>query len=72
MKNPASRTIDKSDIKKYLNNYSDFSFEIKVLEKLGSLGFNCQHSGLYEDPVTKKTVRKTRLVKRVKSLFLGW
>lgn len=47
--------IQKSDIEDYLNNYSDFSFEIKVLQKLCSLGFSCEHSGTYEDPITKKT-----------------
>jgi hypothetical protein len=28
--------IQKKDIEEYLNNYSDFSFEIKVLKKLTS------------------------------------
>jgi hypothetical protein len=47
--------IEKTDIEQYLNNYSDFSFEVKVLKTLTSLGFNCKHSGTYEDPITKKT-----------------
>jgi hypothetical protein len=47
--------IEKTDIEAYLNNYSDFSFEIKVLQKLNSLGFSCEHSGTYEDPITRKT-----------------
>ena len=51
----ADKKIQKSDIEEHLKNYSDFSFEIKVLQKLSSLGFSCEHSGTYEDPVTKKT-----------------
>lgn len=50
----ADASIQKKDIEKYLQNYSDFSFEIKVLKKLTSLGFTCEHSGTYEDPITKK------------------
>ena len=47
--------ITKSDIAEYLDKSSDFSFEIKVLQKLTSLGFSCEHAGTYEDPITKKT-----------------
>lgn len=47
--------ITKNDISEYLEKYSDFYFEIKVLEKLTSLGFSCEHAGTYEDPITKKT-----------------
>lgn len=51
----ADKKIQKNDIEEYLNKYSDFSFEIKVLQRLNSLGFSCEHSGTYEDPVTNKT-----------------
>lgn len=47
--------ITKSDVKKYLNNYSDFSFELKVLKKFVDLGYECSHSGTYTDPVTNKS-----------------
>lgn len=47
--------INVQDVNEYLEKYSDFSFEIKVLKKLVSLGFQCEHSGTYEDPTTKKT-----------------
>ncbi|NCP67948.1 hypothetical protein GW832_06605 [bacterium] len=47
--------ITQSDIKKYLNNYSDFSFELQVLKKFTDLGFECSHGGTYEDPVTNKS-----------------
>lgn len=47
--------IEKDDIEEYLNSYSDFSFEVKVLKNFISLGFDCEHSGTYEDPITKKT-----------------
>lgn len=47
--------ITKEDITEYLEEYSDFSFEISVLRKLTLLGFSCEHAGTYEDPITKKT-----------------
>lgn len=47
--------ISKDDILEYLETYSDFSFEVKVLRYFSSIGYNCQHSGTYEDPVTGKT-----------------
>jgi len=49
------QSIEKDDIEEYLNSYSDFSFEVKVLKIFTSLGFDCEHSGTYEDPITKKT-----------------
>lgn len=51
----SSEPITQSDIKKYLSNYSDFSFEIQVLKKLVDLGLECSHGGTYEDPVTSKS-----------------
>lgn len=45
-------TVD--DIKEYLDKYSDFTFEMKVLKTLKSKGFECAHSGTYEDPITRK------------------
>lgn len=47
--------LTQSDVKKFLENYSDFSFELKVLQTFTNLGFDCTHSGLYEDPVTHKS-----------------
>lgn len=47
--------IGKDDINEYLQNSSDFAFEILVLRTLTILGFSCEHAGTYEDPVTKKT-----------------
>ncbi|MCP4050223.1 MAG: hypothetical protein GY730_05910, partial [bacterium] len=35
-------------------SYSDFSFEIKVLKLLNDKYFECNHSGTYKDPNTKK------------------
>ena len=46
--------ITKDDMLEYLNDYSDFSFEIKTLKLLLEDGLGCQHGGTYEDPVTKK------------------
>lgn len=50
-----SDPITKDDILEYLNEYSDFTFEVSVLRKLNSFGFSCEHAGTYEDPITKKT-----------------
>ncbi|HVN14346.1 MAG TPA: hypothetical protein VMT73_01300, partial [Anaerolineales bacterium] len=47
--------ITESDIEEYLNGYSDFSFEIQVLNKFLGLGFTCEHGGVYDDPVTHKS-----------------
>lgn len=51
----SSDPITKSDVKRYLNSYSDFSFELKVLKQFVDLGFECSHSGTYTDPVTNKS-----------------
>lgn len=50
-----SDPITKEDISQYIEEYSDFSFEVAVLRSLSSLGFSCEHAGTYEDPITKKT-----------------
>jgi hypothetical protein len=47
--------INKSDVKRYLDNYSDFSFELRVLKQFVDLGFECSHGGTYTDPVTSKS-----------------
>lgn len=47
--------ISASDINEYLDSYSDFSFEVKTQKELVNLGFQCQHGGTYEDPITGKS-----------------
>ncbi|MGQ0555763.1 MAG: hypothetical protein ACT4PN_07455 [Nitrospiraceae bacterium] len=47
--------ILQSDLLEYLNTYSDFSFELAVLKMLRENGLSCEHGGLYEDAVTKKS-----------------
>ena len=47
--------ISAADINEYLNSYSDFSFEVKTQKELINLGFQCQHGGTYEDPITGKS-----------------
>ncbi|MCB2214249.1 hypothetical protein KQH50_02520 [bacterium] len=47
--------IKKSDCEEYLNNNSDFSFELQTLKKFVDLGLKCSHGGTYEDPLTNKT-----------------
>jgi len=51
LKNNAITAID---LKDFVANNSDFDFEMKVLAKLRSLDFECEHSGTYQDPVTDK------------------
>jgi hypothetical protein len=46
--------IDQADLDEYLKSQSDFAFEISVLNRLVSHGFECDHAGTYEDPITKK------------------
>jgi hypothetical protein len=46
--------VDSSDLIEYLNTSSDFAFELRCLEQLVKLEFQCQHGGSYTDPVTKK------------------
>lgn len=46
--------IGQADIQEYLDAYSDFTFEIKVLNSLTRLGFDCRHSSVYTDPITQK------------------
>jgi hypothetical protein len=38
----------------FLNTTSDFAFELRCLERLSQVGFQCHHGGSYVDPVTKK------------------
>jgi hypothetical protein len=46
--------IGAKDLEDFVANNSDFDFEMKVLAKLRSLDFECEHSGTYQDPVTYK------------------
>ncbi len=46
--------ITEIEINEYLDTMSDFSFELKCLQKLISLGFECLHGGSYSDPITGK------------------
>lgn len=46
--------IGQGQLTDFLENHSDFSFEVNVLNALAGLGFSCEHGGSYEDPVTKK------------------
>jgi hypothetical protein len=47
--------ITKDDVEEYIKDCSDFAFELKVLKKFNDMNFKCLHSGVYEDPVTKKS-----------------
>lgn len=41
-------------LEEYLNEASDFSFELRILKKLTEMGISCDHGGQYRDPDTKK------------------
>lgn len=49
-----SNEITSVDIQEYIDNYSDFSFEMQVLKKVKESGFHCEHGGTYDDPITHK------------------
>lgn len=70
-----TKTIGKTDIERYLNERSDFSFEMKVFLEFQKLGFSGSHSGTYKDPVTNKTrefdIRLGRRFEGNKSLSLA-
>lgn len=55
MANLLDNPITESDLEEYLNGYSDFSFELQVLNKFIGFGFTCNHSGTYDDPITNKS-----------------
>jgi hypothetical protein len=46
--------ITQSDLQEFVENDSDFAFEMRVLVQLRALGFQCEHSGTYKDPITDK------------------
>ena len=43
------------DLREYLAGYSDFSFELQTLKLIRDAGLQCDHGGLYQDSITKKT-----------------
>lgn len=47
--------ITETDIEEYLNDFADFSFELRVLKELSDLRLHCQQGGTYDDPVTGKS-----------------
>lgn len=47
--------IQKNDLIEYLDSCSDFSFELSVLKMLRENNVECEHGGLYVDPVTGKS-----------------
>jgi hypothetical protein len=47
-------SITGADLTAFAANDSDFAFEMRVLLQLRDLGFQCEHSGTYEDPVSGK------------------
>jgi hypothetical protein len=50
-----TQAITQFDIEEYLNDYADFSFELRVLKALTDLKLQCQHGGTYDDPITGKS-----------------
>jgi hypothetical protein len=50
----SNKAIDETDLNEFVDNDSDFAFEMRVLNEFARLGFCGQHSGTYRDPVTGK------------------
>lgn len=48
-------TITAKDLEDFVNQESDFAFEMRVLEQSRLLGCACTHSGTYRDLVSDKT-----------------
>ena len=46
--------ITQADLAEFSRNDSDFALELRVLLQLRGLGFQCEHSAYYEDPVDHK------------------
>lgn len=46
--------IETAKMIEYLEKSSEFAFELKCLELLNSISFECQHGGSYTDPLTNK------------------
>lgn len=49
-----SEAIERQDLVEYLQSESDFDFELSILRSLRARRLQCEHGGLYEDPVTGK------------------
>jgi hypothetical protein len=58
--------IGENDLIEYLDKKSDFAFELAVLRLLDRHGFDCEHGGSYDDPVTQTPrefdLRATKIV----------
>jgi hypothetical protein len=54
MPKPPPQALTLDDLNDYLSSDSDFGFEMAVLRELRAKHLKCEHSGHYEDPVTKK------------------
>ncbi|SNB45699.1 hypothetical protein [Geobacter sp. DSM 9736] len=65
--------LTREEVQQYLESYSDFSFEVKVLSTLTAQGFDCSHSRVYSDPITAKTrqydIRAARFTPTSDSVF---
>jgi hypothetical protein len=53
-RNILAKEILEDDVEKFLDENSDFAFEMRVLKHLNDANFICEHGGPYKDPVTKK------------------
>ncbi len=49
-----SKALTQNDIDEYIDQESDFAFELAIRKKLSEAGFNCSHAGSYRDPITDK------------------
>jgi hypothetical protein len=53
-KQQKDKVIGRADLIEFLDNSSDFAFEIRTLQLLHEAGFHVDHGGSYDDPATHK------------------
>src|SRR5581483_9086534 len=62
--------IIQADLIEFLNDQSDFAFEVQILHALINREFSCEHGGTYVDPATEKPREfDIRATKRFRKCF---
>jgi hypothetical protein len=66
----SNNSITEADLNEFVDNDSDFAFEMRVMNKFAFLGFYGQHSGTYRDPVSGKARQFDLRVRKYSGDFL--
>jgi hypothetical protein len=66
-----SAVIGLDDVKEFLKTEADFTFEMRTLHRLRSIGFDCQHGGSYIDPNTSRMRQFDIRARRVEEGYLA-